>query len=63
VHQQEKEESDRYAPAGKGGEGQMCTNRPRTRGPDVHSRPRIRGTDMHQQAKEKRTRYAPAGNE
>jgi hypothetical protein len=35
MHQQAKEKRDRYAPAGKGEEGQICTNRPRIRGPDM----------------------------
>jgi hypothetical protein len=47
MHPQAKEKRARCAPAGKGGEGQMRTGRPRRRGPDAH-----------QQAKEKRDRCA-----
>jgi hypothetical protein len=72
MHQQDEEERARYAPAGLGIEGQMCTGRLKIRGIDAHQQAkggegqmctsmlRIRGIDVHQQAKNKRKRCAPA---
>jgi hypothetical protein len=61
VHQQDKEGMARYAPAGEGEEGQICTSKHRRSGQMCTSRIKRGWPDMHQQAKNKRDGCAPAG--